>query len=301
MSNKDIVQFYFKRRADSDLYDCRCGKTRKQDAKRGHGNLMEHIRTSHKNFREEVNSYFPALPFSQPLPSDKTKRVYGWLDWVISAGLPFNFCDRESTKKYSNVDSISSKLLTEYVKKMVKKVECKVRESLPDKFGILTDGWSEMSTSTHFVGIFALYPNKEVKQEAPLLAFLPLYDEISLDSDSHINFIEFTLGVYGKDKKALQFLVSDNENLNKAIARKLSIPMIGCASHRLNLAIKKILASYSVEVDMIQKLMVRLPSLTLSTKLRTKTDLRPVLKNETRWASCYNMLSRFFHLKDRLR
>ena len=132
---------------------------------------MEHIRTSHKNFREEVNSYFPALPFSQPLPSDKTKRVYGLLDWVTSAGLPFNFCDRESTKKYSNLDSFYSRSLTEYVKKMVKKVECKVRESLPDKFGILIDGWSETSTSTHYVGIFAFTPTRKRNKKLRYLRF----------------------------------------------------------------------------------------------------------------------------------
>ena len=45
LSNKDIVNFYFKRKADStDDYVCKCGIKRKQNAKRGHGNLMEHIR-----------------------------------------------------------------------------------------------------------------------------------------------------------------------------------------------------------------------------------------------------------------
>ena len=56
-SQKEIVNYYFKRKADSDLlFECRCGKVRKQDKLRGHGNLMDHITRDHKNYLEEVRN-----------------------------------------------------------------------------------------------------------------------------------------------------------------------------------------------------------------------------------------------------
>ena len=57
----------------------------------------------------------------------------------------------------------------------------------------------------------------------------------------HTTFIEFTLAVFGKSKDAVSFIVGDNENMNKSIAKKIGVPLIGCYSHRLNLAVRKYL------------------------------------------------------------
>ena len=59
-------------------------------------------------------------------------------------------------------------------------------------------------------------------------------------------------------------LVADNEPLNKRIAKDLRIQMIGCASHRLNLAVKKFLKPHEPTLEKIQKFMVKLSSLKLS-------------------------------------
>jgi len=97
------------------------------------------------------------------------------------------------------------------------------------------DGWT--SSNTHFVGIFAVYEKREVIS-TPLLAVSPLEEEEDQSAESHIAFIYDTLELYKKKIVNVVFLVADNCNTNRCISDTLKIPMVGCASHRLNLAVK---------------------------------------------------------------
>ena len=55
--NTEIVKFFFTPVPGiSDKFLCKYGKERKQNPKRGHGNLLEHITREHKNYLEEVRS-----------------------------------------------------------------------------------------------------------------------------------------------------------------------------------------------------------------------------------------------------
>ncbi|DAZ98076.1 TPA: hypothetical protein N0F65_001951 [Lagenidium giganteum] len=74
---------------------------------------------------------------------------------------------------------------------------------------------------------------------------------------------------------------------NLAFARKINLPLIGCHSHRLNLATNVFLdnhASISSKVVDVMNL----------------DSLIPVLQNETRWSSTYTMLRRFLDIAGRL-
>ena len=44
--------------------------------------------------------------------------------------------------------------------------------------------------------------------------------------------------------------------------------------------------------------MKKLTTLKYSAQLRRKTSLRPILKNETRWSSTFEMIQRYFRLKE---
>ncbi|KAJ8571378.1 hypothetical protein ON010_g5458 [Phytophthora cinnamomi] len=57
----------------------------------------------------------------------------------------------------------------------------------------------------------------------------------------------------------------------------MGVPLVGCATHRLNLAVR---------------------TLTQAAKLRLKTSLRPKLRQETRWGSTFAMLARYFELRE---
>ena len=272
-------------------------KSQKQDKLRGHGNLMDHITRDHKNYLEVRNNAGLSFQLLSPNFSDKAMKIYQWLDWR-SAGLPFSFCEKNLTRKYTKLPEISANTLVSYMNKMVSTVEKEIPEKLPQFFGLMIDGWTEMGSSTHYLGVFGLFSDKSTGQSVcPLLAFSSLIDESSYTADSHIAFLEFVFNVYDKSIQNVKFLVCDNENLNKSISRKLNIPMIGCASYRLNLAVKAALIDAQQEMDLVMKLMKKLSSLKQSAKLRKATNLRPVLRNETRWSSAYSMLQRYFDIQ----
>ena len=92
------------------------------------------------------------------------------------------------------------------------------------------------------------------------------------------------------------YLVADNAAVNTRLADLLGIPMIGCASHRFNLACKKYLESSENVLQKIQSLMTSLRQVKQAGKLRTKTDLEPIIRNVTRWSSTFEMVQRFLTL-----
>ena len=91
----------------------------------------------------------------------------------------------------------------------------------------------------------------------------------------------------------LIYLVADTAAVNTCLADLLGIPMIGCAIHMFNLAFKKYLESRETVLQKIQLLMTNLRQVK---QARTKTDLEPLVRNQKRWSSTYEMLNRFFRL-----
>ena len=77
--------------------------------------------------------------------------------------------------------------------------------------------------------------------------------------------MSIVVNVYKKQLSNVKYLICDNKNLNMAIARLLNVPMIGCASHRLNLAVKHgILSPYDDILDSVQKIMLKLSNVKVS-------------------------------------
>ena len=230
---------------------------------------MDHIRSDHPKYLEELRE-----SNRSPLPlgniSEKAHNIYGWLHWVITDGYPFSFVDKkDTTQQYSRLKSTCAKTLVSYMSKVTTAVESKITNSLPSQFGIMVDGWSEMSTSTHYIGVYAVYA-KDGKRISVMLAFAPLIDETTMTADSHVDLVLFALSVYKKSINNIQFMVAVNENLNKAVADKLGVPLIGCATHRLNLAVKNcVIVGQLHEID-VNKKMAKLSGLKKSAELRKK-------------------------------
>ena len=179
-SNKKFVDFYFKEHPGLEhVWVCRCGMTRKQNRKlRGHGNLMEHITRHHKNYLSEFRDGSKLAAVFQNV-SDKARNIHAWLDWTCT-GLPF----KDSTKKYTSLSPICSKALVTYMNLVVEKVEIEISDISPaENFGLIIDGWSDMGTSTHYIGIFAAFQNKGKNLQTPMLSFSPLSNDSMSSND----------------------------------------------------------------------------------------------------------------------
>ncbi|EGZ18347.1 hypothetical protein PHYSODRAFT_415282, partial [Phytophthora sojae] len=82
------------------------------------------------------------------------------------------------------------------------------------------------------------------------LALSSFMDERSMTADEHIRFLDLILDQYQLDIANIVGIVCDNMETNKAISRRVSAPMIGCAAHRFNLAVKAYIKAYT---DTIKK------------------------------------------------
>ena len=192
---------------------------------------------------------------------------------------------------------ISLSTFMRYLPRITTLVETKISRELPNKFSLVFDGWS--SYATHFISIFASYSCSSTKRyHRSLLALSPLPNENSMNADEHIQFIEDILDVYGKIMQNFCALGGDNVSVNHSIAVKTGITLVGCASHRLNLAVNDLLSKGEILLNNINRLMIKLRGLCLSALLRKVTPLRPKLRNATRWSSSYEQLVRYKELKE---
>ena len=160
------------------------------------------------------------------------------------------------------------------------------------------DGWTE--STTHFVAVFATYMKEKCYYET-LLAIGPLLDEEKLSASEHEAFIEATLELYNKSTENVVAIIGDNCSTNKKLARNLLKPLVGCNSHKFNLAVKRYIQTkpeFSKPLDKVKRLMTELRKLKLAGKLRKVTNLRPVKPNETRWSGLFMMLTRFFEFEE---
>ena len=128
-------------------------------------------------------------------------------------GNNFSFVSNELNRKYSKLTSISRATLMKLFSELTKAVEQKVAADLPDSFGVVIDGWSFTSASTHYLAVFAVYQGEkqEGKSKFVLLAFSPFLDEEDLGAKSHVDFITTALGYFNNTVCNVGFLVCDNE------------------------------------------------------------------------------------------
>ncbi|KAG2879836.1 hypothetical protein PC128_g25471 [Phytophthora cactorum] len=110
-------------------------------------------------------------------------------------------------------------------------------------------------------------------------------------ADAHIEFIESILAVYDKALSMIKFIVADNCTTNRSVETKLDVPLIGCASHRFNLAMIRFLSDS-------ENLMTILRQPNNATQLVLHTALLPEKANATRWSSVWKMVHKYVRICD---
>ncbi|EGZ05724.1 hypothetical protein PHYSODRAFT_289169 [Phytophthora sojae] len=205
---------------------------------------------------------------------------------------------------YFSLDPISEETLRAGMDGVVVAVERSIASELPARFGIMLDGWTH--ASEYYIAVFACY---EVNgcPKTTLLSMAPLLDALDdeLSAQGHLEFLATTLPRdYGVQLAQCRFLVADNCAVNRRLATLISAPLVGCASHRLNLAVQADMASHEEDLTVVQALMVWCVNMSLThfvyfcnfLQHRLKTPLRPVIRQDTRWSSTFEMVQRYLQL-----
>ena len=237
--------------------------------------------------------------------SKKAKNIYCWLELITEYDMELSCVNDPKLLKHVKLESISTDTSAKYFHLVVESVQRKFKVKAADSpyRGLMFDMYEDRAGSK-LLGVFLILPDPTFKKpEIYLLCLCPLEDETNCSADNQISTINNHLGVIGLDlTKDISFLVVDNTSVNPAIARKVMIPLIGCKSHILALALKKeYLRPYE---DLIHKVHV------LCSKLRTckhrgylrqtNWDLSPFIVNGVRWSSVYTCLKQYVQIHDNI-
>lgn len=308
---KDMIDYFFTQCEDKDFYICnnpKCKSKCKQQEKTGYTNLKNHLRSCIGESYESV--YVGLLKTSKDkgrldsygFVNKREMEVYKLLQWIVMRDQPLSELDNELSRDLFRTKPISSKTMRKYILALTPLVEKAIAEDLPDTFALEFDGWT--SGSVHYVALIASYVTSGIHREQ-LLALAPLLDEESLGAVQHIEFMESTLAIYNKSmEENVVAFIGDNCSTNRKISNDCGIPLIGCASHRFNLAVNTWLEneiSFKRVLDDIHTLMVELRKLKNAARLRSLTDLCAMKNNETRWSSKYDMAKRYIQIESEVK
>ena len=251
VDNASLVKFFFKQSVtDPSIYYCqneKCQPKRGMEAKgykqnpgKGFTNLRNHLRSCvGPNFEDVYNNYLKKCGgridnFYYTCPKDAD--VFKGMEWDFMRSQPITEVDNQITKGILNVKPISSNSLLKYVLSLVPLVEDEIRRRLPEKFGILFDGWTD--SCIHYVAVFATYMCEDEYNET-MLACAQLPCEQNMTADNHEEFLSETLDVYEKKLEHVACLIGDNCAVNQKLYSITGIPLIGCCAHKFNLAVDR--------------------------------------------------------------
>ena len=299
---RDLIKFYFEPSDGQDYWTCRnesCRKKYKQATGSGYTNLKKHLSSCVGDYltpwQNATNSSRGSLV--KFLKQDE-QDVFDLIIWIVHENLPLALIEHACTRKVLKCKPPTRKTLRKYILQITNLVEKKVAEELPESFALMIDGWTD--STVHYMAIIATYIDKNGTYQETMLACRPLNDQEFLDAPEIMEFLDDVVRSYNKKLDCVVALMGDNCATNMKVARELNIPLLGCAAHKMNLAVNKFIddnPDYSNLIDKITSIMNELRNLKTSGRLRKFTDLCPVRPNKTRWSGKYKMCKRYLELE----
>jgi hypothetical protein len=298
MKGKELAEQFFTRDDPNGVvWTCTCGVKRTKNGS-GYSNLCSHISTEHPEAINAIETSNQKTTLLEVFWPRKIWDIHSWMEVVILGLLPFSFVQNETARKHMRAEGVCLKTLMKYIHLLDNVVRSKVSEELPNLFALVFDGWTA-SGNVHYLGVFATFPcvSSQFGFKKVLLTFAPMGDGDELTAEAHHQFLSDVLQSYGKEWKNVVALIGDNCSTNRAFARRACCNLIGCASHRFNLAVKDIIDPYQNLITKVNSVMKKMKNIIPSAKLRKVTHLKPKCANATRWSSTYQMLERYDKIK----
>ncbi|KAG3105667.1 hypothetical protein PI125_g13407 [Phytophthora idaei] len=300
MSSSRAISSFFFTDCGGGQFSCKqYGKVRKQSPGTDYTNLISHLATSHPGFRETYDESQRAHGQSleaHGFVDQRTMEVFKWMEWVIVRNQSLSEVDDPLTRSLAAVQPVSSKVLGWYMRHVAATMGARIAVDMGEEFGVMFDGWT--SGALHFVAVYGLFAKDRTLHQV-LLALSPA--EHGQGADARIELIDAILDVHEKNSAMILFIVADNCATNQAIATRLGVPLVGCASHRFNLAVCRFLEAYQPLIDQVQALCVQLRYPNNAAELARHTKYKPLKANTTRWSSTYIMLARYVKICDAIK
>lgn len=305
--------FFTKEDGDSGNYKCNLCLERRKSMK-GYTNLLSHLQAKHSKksisverpFETIYAEYVSALKETGIEPdlhfTKKQLVASKWMGAVVNNNFPLSFVQNEDVRKLAPpTETICIATLKKSMSVAMTEMRENIKKELPNVFAVALDEWSHHSAK--YIAIFAFYTLNGATREV-LLAFAHLDEIPSFGTERIKKQIKEVLSIYGKNMDNVCCLIGDNCNLNKCIAANIRVPLLGCASHKLALAVTDWIQSQNglkEVISVLRRLMAELRFGKNAIRLANLTNYRPVWMNETRWSSCFEMLQRYVQLEPRVK
>ncbi len=345
---KEVFQAYFvTTEGDGTLHKCKeCTRNVRQNITKGYANLLSHVITMHKeDYVQKVRAFMGAAATGAMdnfvrRSNEKAKNIFGWMDWIVQENLPISTCENKNFRKRSNLGIMTAKTLKKYMRMVKRQVFRKIKNQASSTYGLIIDGWS--IGSDHYFAIFITWTNEKSGSVEEYLIYFGVNEDIDEntefeDIDDDLKKFGFTAADwfdvicialnevfenYTEETRInidnfntfVEFICADNCSTNIKLCNDSGVPMKGCESHRLNLAVMEMLGpeekrnragvivqQASVMQTITNKLdrcMGALKTLKNSSLLRTKTNLKAERRNKTRWSSLYMMIRKWLKIKE---
>jgi BED zinc finger len=311
-SSKELCQYFFLP-PEGNVWQCKkCNKVKLKNG--GWTNLLNHLKSCvGTDFRMEyrrvqkstggvINGYFLKM-------SNAEKEMFDWIELLVMNNFPLTFVDCPLIRRQSKLRSVCSKTVRKHILALCDVVkETIVTKLSASKFVLMFDGWTE--GTEHYIGLNISYnvQCKETGKQVPthsLLSMRPLLAEeiVGMTAADHLRHISKVMLSYGRASEDILCLVGDNCAVNKKMAADLGVPILGCASHKFNLAVRVWIKSQpqlAMIINKVSMVMKKASTLKVAAKLRQLTAYSTVRENDTRWSSTYQMIKRFFKIQSHL-
>jgi hypothetical protein len=159
-SSKDIVTAYFREIEGKATY-AKCIACNAEVSK-GNGltNRVNHVKINHSNYSAKMDaqdlidmSVSNKSILSHVICNDKAAHIYGWISLIIDGNLPFYSVESPVYHGAVKYKKITYKTLIKYLRLAKEMVMEDLKKELPDKFGLIIDGWTE--NGIHVLAVFA--------------------------------------------------------------------------------------------------------------------------------------------------
>jgi hypothetical protein len=160
--------------------------------------------------------------------NETEREMYKWIEWVIMKNQPLSIADDPLTREGMRYRSVKSKLIRQNTMLLCKEMQASIKQTLPDKFALIFDGWTQ--GSIHSIGVPASYVTmvdlKEVVAHS-LLSMRPFLtgDIQGMTATDHLHHSSKTLQTYGKSDVNIVCLIGDRCSVNKCLSHLLKVPL----------------------------------------------------------------------------